>query len=75
MAAQGDFGGGTLSLKFSLDNGTTWTLLEDDPVSQLTAPGSFGFSSMKAGDPTYQLQLELTGASSPNLNVRVGDHL
>lgn len=74
IAAQGNFGGGTLMLQFSLDGGTTWTQLEDDPASTLTAEGSFAFRSMKTDDD-YKLQLELTSATSPDINVKVGDNL
>ena len=75
VATQGDFDGCTLALEYSLDDGTTWTQLEDDPASTLSAAGSFSFKSMKAGDPSYRLRLSLTGAGSPNINLRVGGHL
>ena len=75
VAAQGTFGGGTLSLQFSLDNGSTWTNLEDDPASTIAANGSFAFRSMKTDPESYKLRLNLSGATSPNLKVRVGNHL
>lgn len=75
MAAQGTFGGGTLALEFSLDAGTTWTQLEDDPASTMTAAGSYAFRSMKTDDTDYMLRLSLTGATTPSINVKVGDNL
>jgi hypothetical protein len=75
LAAQGSFGGGTLALEYSLDDGSTWTLLEDDPASSLTADGSFAFRSMGTDSSSYRLRVSLTGATSPDLNVRVGNHL
>lgn len=75
VAAQGTFGGGTLALEFSLDAGTTWTQLEDDPASTMTAAGSYAFRSMKTDDTDYMLRLSLTGATTPSINVKVGDNL
>lgn len=76
IAAQGVFDGGTLALNFSVDDGVTWTLLEDDPASSMTEDGSFAFKSMATDAPSYRLQLELTGAGGlANINIRVGDNL
>jgi hypothetical protein len=76
LAAQGVFDGGTLALNFSVDDGVTWTLLEDDPASSMTEDGSFAFKSMATDASSYRLQLELTGAGGlANINIRVGDNL
>jgi hypothetical protein len=75
VAAQGTFGGGTIALEFSLDDGTTWTTLEDEPAATLTADGSFGFKSMRTDAASYRLRVTLSSATSPNINVRVGAHL
>ena len=80
LAAQGPFSGGTLSIKFSMDNGTTWTLLKkieeagaNDP--SLTEAGSFAFKSMRTDEVSYRLQVALTGATNPSILVRIGDHV
>ncbi len=76
VSAQGTFGGGTLSLEFSLDDGTTWTLLKKvetatDPDPTLTENGSFVFWSLPTSAPGYRLRLTLAGATTPNINVYI----
>ncbi|MBU98077.1 MAG: hypothetical protein CL429_03185 [Acidimicrobiaceae bacterium] len=75
LAAQGSFGSGTLTLEYSLDAGSTWTLLESDPASSLSAAGSFAFRSMRTDDTDYMLRLSLTGSTSPSINAKIGDNL
>lgn len=75
LCAQGTFGGGTLALQFSLDGGTTWTALEDDPASSLSAAGTFVFSSMRTDAVDYQLRLNLSGSTTPNINIKIGDYV
>lgn len=76
VSGQGTFGGGTLSLEFSLDDGTTWTLLKKvetatDPDPTLTENGSFVFWSAPTSAPGYRLRLTLAGATTPNINVYI----
>jgi hypothetical protein len=65
LAAWGGFGGGTLTLRFSPDNGTTW-LDFPTPVT-LTAPGS-----KQQTIPTGVLiRGELTGATGSTLSANL----
>jgi len=80
LAAQGTFGGGTLSINFSTDDGSTWTLLKkvedaSEPSPTLTEAGAFAFKSMRTDASSYRLQVALTGATGANITARVGDHV
>lgn len=65
LDAWGAFGGGTLTLYHSPDEGTTWVI--SDAVSGfLTAPGAFEFDL--APGP---IKVVLTGAAAPNVSAKV----
>lgn len=58
--ATGDFGGGTLSLEASPDDGVTWFTVE-----QLSKPGRL-IRYLVSGE---RVQFCLSGANTPNVNV------
>ena len=59
FGAAGTFGGGTLKLQYKV--GETWV---DFTGSSLTEDGGFEFVS-----PVADVQVALSGATSPNINV------
>lgn len=63
LFAQGSFGGGTLTVEFTLDGGTTWTAVSG--VS-LTAAGN---DAIDVG-PVI-LRVKLAGATNPSITVRL----
>jgi hypothetical protein len=63
VQADGDFGGGTLSLEVSSDGGTTYT--NGGESVQLTAEGLFNFTLPSEG---LLVRLDLTGATSPDID-------
>lgn len=70
LHAHGDFGSGTLTFKFSKDNGTTWeNFLDNDGVNkgQFSATGSHGF--VVGGN--ILVGYTLSGATNPDINIRV----
>lgn len=64
-AAQGTFGSGTVALQFSLDDGSTWSSVGS--AANLTAAGVAG-----AEIPPCLIRVNLSGSTSPNLNVVIG---
>lgn len=68
FSAWGTFGGGTVTLQWSPDGGTTW--LNADPsgftFTTFTAGGIGGFEL-----PTCSIRAVLSGATAPNINARV----
>jgi len=60
----GGFGGGTATLKWSPDGGTTWVVL--DSTLALTAAGAIDFNL-----PAGKIRVELTGATSATLTALV----
>ena len=63
LMAQGDWGGASGNLEFSIDGGNTWTLLQQQGTkSYLTGDGSFSFLSA-ATDSNYELRFNCTGTS------------
>ena len=62
FAVQGDFGGGTAALQFSLDDGTTWS--STGSTTSLTADGGAG-----AELPPCKVRVNLSSSTSPNLDV------
>lgn len=61
--ADGDFGGGTLSLEVSSDLGTTFT--NGGETVQLTAEGLFNFTLPSDG---LIVRLNLTSATAPDID-------
>lgn len=63
VAAWGTFGGGTVALQMSPDNGTTWINVDrsGDSFVTFTAPGNGGFQL-----GLCLLRFNLAGATSPN---------
>jgi len=61
--ANGTFGSGTLSLEISHDEGVTFT--NGGTTVQLKASGVFGFT---LPSDNVIIQLDLTGATSPDIN-------
>lgn len=60
-AAWGDFGGGTVTLEHSPDEGVSWIPLH-----------SFGAEEVKAVDvPHGLMRANVSGATSPNVSLRV----
>ena len=68
FVAYGTFGGGTYTLQWTPDDGTTWLNVDQgtDTFCTLTAPGSGGFEL-----PFCQLRCVLTGATSPSVSGAV----
>ena len=68
FVAYGDFGGGTLKLQYSPDEGTTW--IDEGSNSELTANGDF---SMDADNVSAGIlyRLDLSGSTSPSLTVKI----
>ncbi|MDA9453072.1 hypothetical protein XI00_02000 [Bradyrhizobium sp. CCBAU 21359] len=66
VVAWGTFGGGTVSLQMSVDNGATWMNVDrgTDSFVSFTAPGNGGFQL-----GLCLLRFNLTGATSPNVWV------
>lgn len=64
-AAQGDFGGGTTTLQFSLDGGSTWTSIGG--ATTLTGSGAAG-----AELPPCHVRVNLASSSSPDLDIKLG---
>lgn len=65
--AWGTFGGGSLSLYYSPDDGVTWIGINDaNGLVVLTANGSFEFDC--AAGP---IKAVLTGATTPNVSAKV----
>ena len=66
VAAWGTFGGGTIALQMSVDNGVTWMNVDrsGDSYVSFSAPGNGGFQL-----GLCQLRFNLTGATSPNVWV------
>ena len=62
--ATGTFGGGTIVLEASRNNGTTWL-----PVANTTLTVN-GYSNFQLNGP-YRLRVTLSGATSPNIFVAV----
>lgn len=60
FTAQGDFGGGTVTLQFSNDGGTTYSAI--DSLTTLTADGGSVFDL-----PPCKLRINTAGSTSPNL--------
>lgn len=61
----GTFGGGTLTLWYSPDGGTTWAVV-DATNAILTASGGFEFDLSPC-----LVKVVLTGAAGPSLNAKV----
>ena len=70
----GTFGGGTLALFLSPDNGTTLIPLTGSPGGSAASFNANGMLQLNCGFPvantdTLKLYATLSGATSPNLNV------
>lgn len=66
FSAQGTFGGGTLSVEWSID-GTNWTAFKyQDSALALTENGGYILTS-----PGHIGRVKLTGATSPNIKALV----
>ena len=63
--AEGTFGGGTATLQFSPDGGTTWKSCGSD--AELSSDGAANFK-LPVG---YHLRVSLSGASGANLDAWV----
>lgn len=63
VQADGDFGGGTLTLEVSSDEGTTYT--SGGTTVQLTAEGLFNFTLPSDG---LRVRLTLSGATAPDID-------
>lgn len=63
LAAQGTFGGGTISFDISLDNGATWVA----SGLSLTASGSKVLTQ-----PATQVRATLSGATGPSVTCQCG---
>lgn len=68
FTAFGTFGGGTCTLQWSPDGGTTWLNVDQgtDTFCTLLANGAGGFEL-----PPCRLRAALTGATSPVLNASI----
>lgn len=66
MLAQGTFGGGTLTLKYSLDDGSTWTSFGSETTITSAGGGRF----FPPGG--CLVRVELSGSTSPDLDVNFG---
>ena len=64
FVAQGTFGGGTLTLKYTTDGGTTYTAVGTDTT--LTASGG-GYFTL----PLCSLRATLAGSTSPSIAVKI----
>lgn len=62
--AYGTWGGGTLTLQYSPDNGSTWITI---PGISLTANGNTGSLGGVFGD---QIRTVMTGSTSPSLTIK-----
>jgi len=75
--AHGSFGGGTLTFQYSFDGGTTNATLKDGPGTSAsdisyTAPGGFTWDSpLATGGTAISVYAVLTGATSPDIDVRL----
>ena len=75
VTAQGTFDSGTLSLQFSLDDGTTWSTVTTTGgvTGELTNDGEFNYGAGIA-DPGHKLyRINLAGATSPSIDVLITD--
>jgi hypothetical protein len=63
LAAQGAFGGGTITFEISLDNGATWV------SSGLTLAAA---GSKVLTNPATQVRATLAGATGPNVTCQAG---
>jgi hypothetical protein len=63
-AAQGDFGGGSTTLNFSLDGGTTWSSVGSNAA--LSASGGGG-----AELPPCLVRVTLASSTSPDLDISI----
>jgi len=73
----GTFGGGTLALYASPDNGTTKIAMPDLSGVAVTATANSIFQSVMCANNTNSpitLYATLTGATNPNLTVRIDDN-
>lgn len=69
LAAQGPFGSGTVSLQFSLDDGTTWnTITDGTTAATLTAAGMINHTHSPFGTTDIDYRLDLNGSTSPDIN-------
>ena len=59
-----NFGGGSVALQFSVDNGTTWINVGTDTTFTANGGGIF-----KAGG--CQLRAKMTGGTTPNVNCYI----
>ena len=64
LRAAGTFGGGTLALKISVDNGSTWEAVTDGTTAaSLTATGQINVEL----HGSFLVRVTLSGATSPNI--------
>lgn len=75
----GNFGGGTIELQFSPDDGTTWIPVVDQSASPIQANSNtiVNFELYSNGNPiagqTNRIRAILTASTTPNLNVQIND--
>lgn len=69
-SAVGTFGGGTLTLQFSNDNGTHWQALDSgsDAFTTYTATGKGGFGALQP----CLLRWVMSGSTTPSVVASVG---
>ena len=73
LTAWGTWGGGTLTIEFSPDGGTTWISVVDaatEVAISLTANGAKGKFYPSMG---YHLRPVLAGATTPSLSVHISE--
>jgi hypothetical protein len=66
FTAQGAFGGGTVTLQFSTDGGTTWSAVGSQTT--LAAHGGGSFENL----PKCSLRVNLAGSTTPSILYKVG---
>jgi len=76
--ASGNFGGGTLTVQISNDNGSTWFAATDSAGSvAFTANGAATLYLLGSGDNIAVNQIKvrgtLAGSTSPDINLTIAD--